>query len=192
MAVREPLLSTAEFEELARVADRIAEGLRLEFVAGVLSAKPLPNGNHGCIITWLIRQCLAGRPELWLSPSQGLVVGADRRGRARPDGVLADSEAFVGQGEWADAAAALMVVEIATHDRDTDRWYRSGKSRCYAATGIPVYLLIDRDAREVIVYSDPSNDRYQQIIMRPFGSALRLPDPVSIILDTEPLVRWAA
>lgn len=32
-------MNIGEFEELARAADRIVEGLRLEFVAGRLSAK---------------------------------------------------------------------------------------------------------------------------------------------------------
>ncbi|MFD6154920.1 Uma2 family endonuclease [Nocardia sp. NPDC060256] len=189
--VREPLMSTAEFEELAQAAHRIAEGLRLEFVEGKLSAKPPPNGNHGCTVAWLIRLFVLNRPELWLSTVQGLIVGADRTGRARPDGVLADAEAFVGQSKWADADPVLMVVEVTSRAEDADRRCRTDKPQAYAAAGIPVYLLIDRAAREVAVYSGVSADRYQQIMTMPFGAEVLLPAPLDITLDTEPLEQWA-
>ncbi|WP_405160251.1 Uma2 family endonuclease [Nocardia sp. NBC_01499] len=185
-------MSIEEFEELAQAAHRIAEGLRLEFVEGTLSAKPPPNGNHSCVVAWLIRLCLLERPELWLSSVQGLVVGDDRTGRARPDGVLADAEAFVGQGKWANSDPVLMVVEVTSHDEATDLRCRTEKPRSYAATGIPIYLLIDRDARVVAVYSCPSLGRYQQVVTVPFGVAALLPEPVGITLDTKPLEQWAS
>ncbi|WP_433660126.1 Uma2 family endonuclease [Nocardia sp. CA-128927] len=184
-------MSIEEFEELAQAAHRIANGLRLEFVEGKLSAKPLPNANHGCIVAWLIRMFVLNRPELWLSTAQGLVVGDDRTGRARPDGVLADAEAFVGQGKWADADPVLMVAEVTSHDEDADRRSRTDKPRAYATAGIPVYLLIDRAAREVGVYSGLSADRYQQVVTMPFGTEVLLPEPLGITLDTEPLEQWA-
>ncbi|MFI6045855.1 Uma2 family endonuclease [Nocardia sp. NPDC051321] len=190
--VRGPLMSTAEFEELAQAAYRIGDGLRLEFIGGTLSAKPPPNGNHSCVIAWLTRLFLLNRPELWLSSAQGLLVGSDRTGRARPDGTLADAEAFVGQAKWADADLVLMAVEVASPGEDTNRRHRTEKPRAYAATGIPVYLLIDRAAHEVAVYSGPSAGRYQRIVTMPFGAEVLLPEPVSITLDTAPLAQWAA
>ncbi|KAA8890082.1 Uma2 family endonuclease [Nocardia colli] len=190
MGVQAPQMSTGEFEELAGAADRIAEGLRLEFIEGKLSAKPLPDGNHGCIIAWLIRLCLRHRPELWLSASQGLVVGDDRTGRVRPDGVLADAEAFVGQGEWANADSVLMVVEVTSPEEDNDRTHRTGKVRIYATTGISVYLFIDRESREVTVYSGLRAGHYQQVATTSFGAEVALPSPVELALDTGSLEQW--
>ncbi|WP_084655100.1 Uma2 family endonuclease [Nocardia altamirensis] len=186
----ESLMSTEEFEELARVADRIAEGVRLEFIDGQLGAKAMPDGDHSRIIQWLIRIFLVIHPELFLSPEQGLKVERYRNGRARPDGALADADAFVGQGEWADPDPVLMAVEVTSDDQDTERRDRQEKPRAYAETGVPVYLLIDRDSCEVTVHSAPHNGRYEQILKVPFGATVKIPDPVNVDLDTEPLKDW--
>ncbi|WP_280427355.1 Uma2 family endonuclease [Nocardia brasiliensis] len=187
--VSEPMMSTEAFEELARVAYRVADGLRLEFVGGKSSAKPVPDGTRGCIVAWLIRSCVEGRPELWLSATAGLAVGSDGEGRVRPDGVLADADAFVAQGEWADPAPVLMVADVTSHDAEADR---RGKSRAYAEAGIPVYLLIDRHACEVAAHSEPAAGKYTRVRKVVFGAELPLPAPVGITLDTEPLQRWSS
>ncbi|MFJ8540563.1 Uma2 family endonuclease [Streptomyces sp. NPDC093586] len=179
-----------EFEELARHAARSIEGARLEFINGHLGGKAVPDGGHGRVIQWLTRICLQHRPDLWLDPTQGLVIEAYREGRARPDCSLAPAEAFVGQGEWADPAPVLMVVEVTSYDSDTDRRDRVEKPRAYAETGIPVYLLIDRDTCEVKVHSRPDGGRYETVQTLPFGKEVVLPEPVGIPLDTEPLKNW--
>lgn len=190
MAAAHEALTTEEFEELARAADRIADGVRLEFVNGQLSAKAEPDGDHARIIQWLIRIFVIARPELFLTPEQGLQVEQYRKGRARPDGSLAGADSFVGQGEWADPRPVLMVVEVTSDDQDTERRDRQEKPRAYAATGIPVYLLIDRASCEVTVHSVPNNARYQHILTVPFGATVPLPAPVGIDLDTTPLLDW--
>ncbi|MGW4649311.1 Uma2 family endonuclease [Kitasatospora sp. NPDC004289] len=90
-----PQLLPEEFEEVARVVARAAEGVRLELLDGKLRAKPAPDGDHGRIIQWLMRICLQSRPELRLH-DQGLKVQGHRAGRARPDGALAAADAFAG------------------------------------------------------------------------------------------------
>ncbi|MGC9376355.1 Uma2 family endonuclease [Streptomyces sp. MH13] len=185
-----PQMLVTEFEELARHADRSMEGARLEFINGHLGGKAVPDGDHGRVVQWLTRICMQHRPDLWLDPTQGLVIEEYREGRARPDGSLAPAEAFVGQGEWADPTPVLMVVEVTLSDSDTDRRGRVEKPRAYAGTGIPVYLLIDRDTCEIKVHSRPDGGRYETVQTLPFGKEVALPDPVGITLDTEPLKNW--
>ncbi|WP_405013657.1 Uma2 family endonuclease [Kitasatospora sp. NBC_01539] len=185
-----PHLLPEEFEELARSAARIGEGLRVELINGRLGVKPVPDGDHGRIVQWLMRLCIQARPELWLH-DQGLRIRTYRGGHARPDGVLAPSEAFVGQGEWAPTEPVLMALEVTSYDSDTDRRDRVDKPRAYAEAGIPVYLLVDRDSGEVTVYSEPDGVRYEQCRTVPFGRPVLLPEPVGIGLDTEPLKNWA-
>lgn len=50
-----PQMSVEEFEELARVAP---ETVTLELINGKLEVKPVPDGDHGEIIMWLLRQCM--------------------------------------------------------------------------------------------------------------------------------------
>ncbi|MEU6287229.1 Uma2 family endonuclease [Streptomyces sp. NPDC046988] len=185
-----PQMLVTEFEELARHAFRTAEGARLEFIQGCLSGKAPIDGNRGRTLQWLTRACLQQCPELWLNCQQGLVVGAHREGRARPDGSLVPSYTFAGAGEWADPAPVLMTVEVTSYDSDTDRRDRAEKPRAYAETGIPVYLLIDRDTCEVKVHSRPDGGRYETVQTLPFGKEVALPEPVGITLETGPLKNW--
>lgn len=184
-----PQMLPEDFEALAEQAARTNEGLRLEFVYGKLGVKAVPDGGHGRIIQWLMRICIQARPELYLH-DQGLRIETYRKGRARPDGVLAPNETFVAEGEWADPEPVLMVVEVTSYDSDTDRRDRVEKPRAYAESGIPVYLLIDRDTREVTVYSEPDGVRYERTLTVPFGKHAALPDPVGITLDTAALTEW--
>ncbi|MCX4963722.1 Uma2 family endonuclease [Streptomyces sp. NBC_00654] len=184
----QPQMSVEEFEELAR---RAAEFVRLEFISGKVQVKPVPDGNHAEIVKWLQRQCMQHRPELWLYPEQGLKVEAYRKGRARPDSALAPDDYFAGAGEWADPTGVLMAVEVTSHDSDTNRRDRVEKPDGYAAAGIPVYLLIDREACSVTVCTEPEKGTYRSSTTRPFGAVVELPEPVGFTLETEKLKDYA-
>ncbi len=117
-------MSLEDFETLAR---RAPETVTLEFINGKLGVKPLPDQRHGAIVMWLLRQCMQQRPELALYPGQGLKVESYRTGRARADGALAPYDHYAAQeGEWADPAGTLMVVEVTSFDPDTDQRDRRG------------------------------------------------------------------
>ncbi|MEU8997204.1 Uma2 family endonuclease [Streptomyces caniferus] len=190
LADRPHIMETEHFEEAARILARLEEGARLELIDGKVKSKPMPDGDHGRIIQWLLRICMQHRPELFLDPSQGLKAEAHRKGRLRPDASLVPSDAFVGQGEWADPDPVLMVVEVTSHDSDTDQRDRVEKPLAYAKTGIPLYLLIDRQECRMVVYSEPDDGRYETVHTVPFGKTLHLPDPVGITLETEQLKDW--
>ncbi len=183
-----PQMDVEEFEEIARAAP---ETVTLEFIQGKLEVKPVPDGDHAEITMWLLRQCMQQRPELQLYPEQGLKVERYRTGRSRPDGSLAPIGFFAGRGEWSDAKGVLMVVEVTSHESDTDRRDRNEKRDGYAAAGIPVHLLIDRDHNTLTVFSDPEDGRYRIAPAAPYGEIVRLPSPVGINLDTEPLKDFA-
>ncbi|GAA1350411.1 Uma2 family endonuclease [Streptomyces beijiangensis] len=177
-------MSVEEFEQIAHHAP---ETVKLEFINGKLEVKPMPDGNHEEIVLWLQALCMQSRPELGLYGSRGLKVESYRKGRAIPDGTLAPRRHFAGHGEWSDADGVLMVVEVTSHDSDTDRRDRKDKLAGYAEAGIPVYLLIDRDADTLTVYSEPKNGAYLESPSYPYGATVELPAPVGITLDTEEL-----
>ncbi|MDN3023412.1 Uma2 family endonuclease [Streptomyces sp. S.PB5] len=181
-------LSVEDFEELAHEAP---ETVRLEYINGKLEVKAVPDGNHGSIFMWLLRQCLLQRPELDLMPERGVKAEAYRKGRAITDGFLAPVDHFRGHGNWSDPDGALMAVEITSHDRDTDQRDRIDKPLGYAQAEIPVYLLIDRDNHTLTVFSEPKDGHYQQSPSYPWGDTVELPAPVGITLDTEKLKDYA-
>ncbi|MGW8378549.1 Uma2 family endonuclease [Streptomyces sp. ODS28] len=179
-----PQMLIEDFEELARAAP---ETVSLEFTKGKLEVKPGRDGSHVTIVMWLLELCLRHRADLRLYPGQGLKTERCRNGRARPDGALAPKDHFVGQGAWADPEGVLMTFEVTSRDPDTDRRDRREKRDGYAAAGIPVYLLVDRDACTLIVYSDPEGGTYRSRVVRGYGETVELPEPVGVTLATEKL-----
>ncbi|MFC8518207.1 Uma2 family endonuclease [Streptomyces sp. NPDC057257] len=119
-------------EEFEELERHAPETVRLEFISGKVQVKGVTDGNHDTITAWLQRLCMQHRPELWL----------------------------YGHGDWSDADGVLMVVEVTSHDSDTHQRDRVEKPGGYAAAGIPVYLLIDRDEASVIVFNQPEDGRY--------------------------------
>ncbi|WP_314172670.1 Uma2 family endonuclease [Streptomyces winkii] len=187
MTVMAEHTSQMQVEEFEEIASKAPETVMLEFIDGRIGVKRMPDGDHATITMWLIRQCIQARPDLDLHPEQGLKVGPYRKGRARADGVLAPVAHLAGQGEWADPSGVLMVVEVTSYDEDTDRRDPFEKPSAYAAAGIPVYLLIDRDSCTVIVHSGPDREgaRYRDVHTSRFGEKVKVPEPVGIELDTE-------
>jgi Uma2 family endonuclease len=182
-------IEVEDFEELARKAP---EGIKLELIDGKLEVKPLPDQRHRAIVMWLMVEALQQRPECRLYPEQGLKIGAYRKGNACADAALAPLDHFIAQeGDWATPEGVLMVVEVTSRDRDTDRRDRIDKVRGYAEAGIPMYLLIDRDNDTVVVHNDLKTGAYQQSPSYPYGAVVELPAPVNITLNTEKLKDYA-
>lgn len=186
---RPPIL-VEQFEAIARGVAREAEGVHLEMISGKLGVKPVPDGIHDTIVSWLSRICIQARPDLWFYAERGLAVETYRAGRAKADGLLTEGPSFLDDKDWADPAPVLLVIEVTSADADTNQRDRVEKPRAYAESDIPVYLLIDRDSHEVVVHSDPDGTRYETVSRRPFGKPVLLPEPVGITLDTEPLKNW--
>ncbi|MFC5666416.1 Uma2 family endonuclease [Kitasatospora misakiensis] len=183
-----PQMSLEAFEAIAETA--ALQGVTLEFVGGELGVKPAPDGDHGQIVAWLQRTCARHRPDLWLFAEQGLRIRSYENGDARPDGTLAPAEYFAGQGEWADARGVLLVAEVTSFDRRADERDRVKKPRAYAESGIPVYLLVDRDSDTVAVHSEPVKGRYREIRSYDYGERVELPG-LGVALDTETLKSYS-
>ncbi|MEH0419928.1 Uma2 family endonuclease [Streptomyces sp. B21-083] len=189
MAERTSQMSVEEFETIASAAP---ETVTLEFINGRIGVKKVTDGDHNTIVTWLTKRCMQSRPELDLYTGQGLRVETYREGRAKPDAVITTEAHFAGYGEWAEPDGALMVVEVTSYDSDTDRRDRHEKPAAYGQSGIPLYLLIDRDSCTITVHSSPDRKvgGYRDIHTAKFGEKVLLPDPIGIELDTEILKNY--
>ncbi|MGW6738393.1 Uma2 family endonuclease [Streptomyces sp. NPDC055013] len=193
-ALQSPQMSVEEFERIAAFAAKETDdAVRLEFINGRIGVKKVADGDHDTIVVWLSKQCMQFRPDLDLYQGRGLWVEQYREGRARPDAVLVPEEHFAGHGEWADPSGVLLVLEVTSFDSDsdTDKRDRNEKPVAYGAAGIPFYLLIDRDACTLKLYSDPVPEvGYGNCRTVPFGDTLVLPEPLGIELDTEKLKQY--
>jgi hypothetical protein len=100
---------------------------------------------------------------------------------------------FADQGEWFDPAGLLMAVEVTSYDREHDRRVREEKPEAYAAAGIPVHLLVDREAGLLLVHRNPdlAVRGYRDIHRARIGERVTLPAPVGIELDTTALIEYS-
>ncbi|GAA0904886.1 Uma2 family endonuclease [Streptomyces thermoalcalitolerans] len=176
-----PALSAEEAFEVFSAA--APEGWRVELIEGDIHVTPPANGEHEEIVSELSGQVRDHRKDLGRYTGIGLFVpGASKSGKVEPDLVLAPKGSFADQEEYHDPSPVLMVVEVtspSTGDND-----RRKKILGYARAGIPVYLLIDREAGQVVVHSQPEGDKYTSRVAYELSAVVPLPEPLGFDLDT--------
>lgn len=167
------------------------EGFRAELIEGEIVVTPPPDGDHEDCISHIVRQVIrASRTDMDFSGNKGLRLRTGpgcTRNHVIPDATFAPRELrlFRGAESWMPSDGVAMVVEVTSTRPHADR---EAKRRCYAGAGIPLYLLVDRDASSVTLLSDPGNGDYRQLCTLPFGKPLPLPEPFGFDLETSDLV----
>ncbi|MFF8318462.1 Uma2 family endonuclease [Streptomyces bobili] len=163
------------------------EGFRAELVEGEIVVTPPPDGDHEKYISRIVRQVIKrSRTDMDVSGNKGLKLrsgGACPKNHVVPDATFAalDLDLFGNAGPWMPCDGVAMVLEVTSTKPTADR---EAKRRCYARSGIPRYLLIDRDSSQVTLFSDPKHDDYREHTTLPFGKPLTLPEPFVFDLDT--------
>ncbi|MFJ8772034.1 Uma2 family endonuclease [Streptomyces microflavus] len=163
------------------------EGFRAELIEGEIVVTPPPDGDHedyiGLIVDQVARRACT---HMQFSGNKGLKLrsgGGCPKNHAIPDGTFAplDLRLFRGADPWMPCEGVALVVEVTSTKPQADR---EAKRRCYARGGIPLYLLIDRDAGSVTLFSDPEDADYRQHLTIPYGKPLPLPEPFAFDLET--------
>lgn len=142
----------------------IGEDERVALIEGLLVARSrrtraeIVAGNKGLRILWRII------PPGWYV-AKGVPILASDWSRPEPD--LAVIRGVVDDYEGRDATAdeTALVVEIAGADLAADR---ADMARVYAASGIPVYWIVDLAEGRVEIFSDPRREGYRshQVLSR--------------------------
>lgn len=162
------------FEELG-----VPEGYRAELIEGEIVVSPPGDGEHDDIVIDIGEQIRANASvRLFTRGNKGLAVGKDR---LIPDGTVAPPYHFRPHGSWAPVEGVEMVIEVTSGRGARDR---QQKRQAYAKADIPLYLLIDRMAREAVLFSTSADGEYHAQLRQPFGKGLDLPAPFSFTLDT--------
>ena len=149
-------LTVAQFEAMIEHGT-IGEDERVELIEGLLVARTrrsradIVAGNKGLRVLWRMI------PTGW-HVAKGVPVVMSDWSRPEPDlaiirGVVDD---FEERHPTADDVG--LVVEIAGADLPTDR---TDLARVYAASGIPIYWIVNLAEGQVEIFSDPQRDGYQ-------------------------------
>ncbi|GAA1975532.1 Uma2 family endonuclease [Kitasatospora viridis] len=167
----------------AFLALKTPPGFKAELIEGKIIVTPPPDGEHETVIGRVAKQVFRKCTEdLDFAPTKGLVVPD---GRYIPDGTFARRGAFSAAESWWRPEGALLVLEVTSSRPGKDR---EEKRTGYAAAGIPLYLLVDREADQVVLHSDPKDGQYRGTVTVKLGDPLDLPAPFSFALDTGDLL----
>ncbi|MEU6389818.1 Uma2 family endonuclease [Streptomyces sp. NPDC046939] len=158
-------------------------GWRVELIEGEIHVTPPANGEHEEYVSEVSGQVRDHHKRYGRYTGIGLnVPGASQTGHVIPDLVVAPKGTFDNKEEWHDPSAVLMVVEVTSDSTAGND--RVKKVRGYARAGIPVYLLIDREAGQVTVCAAPEGDDYATKAQYKMGLTVPLPEPLGFDLDT--------
>jgi Uma2 family endonuclease len=162
-------------------------GHKAEVIGGQFVVSPSPSGRHGRIHARLQAQLNRLLPaHLAVTNTVTLDMMATSE-RYQPD-LLVIHEDALDTDEWllkvtdAELVAEIVSPSNAGHDRVT-------KVRGYAASGVPIYLLIDPLEKLVTLFSEPAGEVYQQVHRVPFGASIALPEPYTGKIDTSAFER---
>ncbi|QPP10559.1 Uma2 family endonuclease [Streptomyces bathyalis] len=161
------------------------EGWRVELIEGEIHVVPPANGEHEEIVSEVSDQVTERRRDRELRTYTGLglfVPDASSTGKVVPDLVIAPKGSFGDEAEYHDPAPVMLVGEVTS--RSTAQQDRGPKLRGYARAGVPCYLLIDREAGEVVVFSEPAGDSYTRRAEAKLSKTIELPEPLGFELDT--------
>ncbi|WP_067811182.1 Uma2 family endonuclease [Actinomadura kijaniata] len=171
----------------AFLALEVPDGYRAELIDGEIVVSPPPNSDHEDAISLITTQVIRrSTTEMKFSCNRGTTAPSDGR---PPDDHLIPDIAFTpashghfrGGGPWTRPVGVAMVVEVTSSNPTRDR---VTKRHCYARADIPLYLLVDRDKRVLVLYSDPEGDDYRGVRLVKFGEPVPLPEPFGFELDT--------
>jgi Uma2 family endonuclease len=152
-------------------------GYRAELIEGDIVVTPPPDAEHeGYFVETTARFIENG----WrVSGHTGLVTPL---GLFEPDLTVARREYFADHEprSWRNPEGVALVVEITSSNPLKDR---DSKRRGYAGAKIPLYLLIDRTAKESVLFSEPTRGDYAVVARRPLDELIPLPEPFSFTLE---------
>ncbi|MEU5851953.1 Uma2 family endonuclease [Saccharopolyspora shandongensis] len=175
-----------ELFEVWESLDLPNKGWRAEIIEGRIVMTPPPGNEHNLIASRVHRALARAIAEDWQIFQTAAVDTGFGNNLYVPDLVVIPQDQVIAHGAYLDASNALLVVEITSaSNADVDR---TTKLRGYAHAGIPLYLLIDRFAKDqpaVTLHSRPSNDRYWDQRRVPFGEPISIPEPFDLTLETK-------
>jgi Uma2 family endonuclease len=163
------------------------EEVRVEFIDGEIVMQANPMILHNVPGRMLVRT--VPEPfEAW--PECGIFVGENDK--PKPDIVI------IRAGDWSDemrelpTSVLVAVVEVVSTGRVSIRRDYEDKFLKYQDCGIPVYVIIDPNIGEWIVFGLDDDKKYAELSRGPFGRPIPMPAPMGFEIDTTAFHRYPA
>jgi Uma2 family endonuclease len=159
-------------------AGLFGEDDRIELIEGEIVDMVPIGGPHVFLVNRLTRHFVrCGGDQVVVSVQNPIRLSEDTE--PEPDFVLLDPR-LISPNRVPEAAAALLVVEVAVSSLDYDR---KVKSRLYAQAGIPEYWVVDVEQRSLEGFTGPSHRGYLQTRLFLEGDRMQSEQLPSCTLD---------
>ncbi|MGF1431228.1 Uma2 family endonuclease [Kitasatospora sp. LaBMicrA B282] len=165
-AIEQPMEDQLSEElSLPDAADLISAklpGFRVEILGSQIVVTPPADGRHGRSLTRLMKSLMAAGldgGETEVIQAIGLSLPEGPSDFAVPDLAVVDADFEnhrAGSGCY-DPAVFHLVVEVTSSNQLTDLRVKPG---LYASVGIPVYVIVDRGRRQILVLTEPQDGEY--------------------------------
>lgn len=155
-------------------------GWRVEIVEGELVVSPAPVPAHGYIIE-IIRTAVAGSLPPTFGAYENIELEEPESDRYIPDlGVWPRAPLRHSNARPHPKLCALAVEVTSPNQSKRDYAKAAGYARC----GIPVYLVVDRQKRVCVVFTEPEGDTYRHSHQVRFGEPVTLPLEEPLTIET--------
>lgn len=176
---------------LHKVIEDLPDNMRAEIIDGdIILNAATPFVRHAFVISNL--RDAVGRVEGLIALEMTTVVLPATEDEFIPDLAYYSFEDLDPDVWLVPAKALVMAVEVLSGKDNSPaaRRDRKDKAYSYAASGVPLYLLVDQARKTVVLHSKPAynadvkRDRYSTLVQVPYGDSLQLPEPFNLTLDT--------
>ncbi|MFD9320163.1 Uma2 family endonuclease [Streptomyces sp. NPDC060053] len=175
----------SDFDELLDLLDelRVPDGYKAEIIKGSIVVSPWSKGYYTRVMKLVCNQLEQYLPEghiIERAPHPFVFPGLERA--YGPDIHAAHEQTYETSSSHLDGEGLSFVAELTSHStRVADL---TDKVDVYAKAGVAVYLVLDMQKEQAIVYGSPSPRGYEVRFTKPFGEKLDIPDPFGCTLDT--------
>jgi Uma2 family endonuclease len=154
------------------VASGALEGQRVELIDGIVVEMSPQSTQHAGVIERLTAHLATATARLRVQ----LPLGVAPDSVPEPDFALVEGPISIAR----HPTTALLVIEVSWCSQTIDR---GRKAELYAAAGVPLYWVVDLDARVVEVRSDPGPSGYRTLHTLQPGD--KLPSPLEGVDELE-------
>ncbi|MEU4328108.1 Uma2 family endonuclease [Nonomuraea dietziae] len=173
--------------EAYRRACELFPGHRVELVNGRIVVNDGPTWAHNKIISRLLKLIISIVTDRdWEIGTNIKLFLGPQTDRYVPDLTIAPPRPRMWGDDEVYGDDTRLVVEVVSPSSVHDD--HAVKPREYARAGVPLYLLIDPAQSIAILFSLPAEKGYQHRTQVEFGTALDLPEPWKLSIDTGKLV----
>jgi Uma2 family endonuclease len=162
----------------------VPDGYNAEIVRGSIVVSPWSKGYYLRIMRSVCSQIEPYLPQghiIERAPCLFVFPGVERA--YGPDIHAAPEEAYDADSTRLDGEGLSFVAELTSVSTREDDL--TDKVEMYGKSGVPVYLVLDMQEMQAIVFGSPSANGYQVRFSKPLGESLQIPEPFGCKLDTD-------